>query len=268
MVNISIVQGRLSSMVGTRYQHFPTHAWREEFKIASQIGFDGIEWIISDFSNPIFDINSLEEVKVLSDKTGVLIDSISLDVLMYNPIHSLSWDDIYWLFERLCIAVKKLKVLRVSIPIEENSGIHDYNDATEVIARLKKVLNNFSSRIPFICIETDLSPKNIYSLINLSGLSKLGVLIDLGNIASNGYRLDDYFKLFSNKIYGVHIKDRGELFVPKVPFGKGVSEIKLFLDRYDELKNLTSITLQSFRSPDKYIENAKFAFKYVKEHIQ
>ena len=34
MVKIAIVQGRLTSRVGGRYQHFPIHAWRDEFAAA------------------------------------------------------------------------------------------------------------------------------------------------------------------------------------------------------------------------------------------
>ena len=268
MVNISIVQGRLTSMVGGRYQHFPIHAWRDEFKTASQLGFDGIEWIISDFSNPIFDPVSLGQARELSNKTGIQVGSISLDVLMYTPIQTVPWDDIAWMFERLCVAVEKLKVSRISIPVEETSGIRNPKDAELVITRLAKVLNQFGERIPYICIETDLSVKNIYHLINLPGLSKLGVLVDIGNAAANGYCINDYFSLFSDRIYGVHIKDRGVFFLPNVPFGEGVGELKLFLNRCSELPNLTSITLQSYRTLDEYIENARSGLEYVKEQLK
>ena len=268
MVNISIVQGRLSSMVGGRYQYFPIHEWRNEFKIASQLGFDGIEWIISDLTNPLFDPLSLNEAREMINETGIQVDSISLDILMYNPIQTFPWDDIAWMFERLCVAVEKLKVSRISIPIEETSGIRNHNDAELVIARLAKVLNQFSGRIPYLCVETDLSVKNIYHLVNLPKLSKLGVLVDIGNAAANGYRIDDYFDLIADKIYGVHIKDRGKFFLPNVPFSKGIGELKLFLNRCSELQNLTSITLQSYRTPDEYIENAKSALQYIKKQLK
>ena len=42
MVKVAIVQGRLSSQVGDRYQYFPIHAWRDEFEKAAELGFDGI----------------------------------------------------------------------------------------------------------------------------------------------------------------------------------------------------------------------------------
>ncbi len=134
MVKVAIVQGRLSSPVGDRYQYFPIHAWRDEFEKAAELGFDGIEWIVSDFTNPLLDRTCLEETKKICDRTGVEVSSISLDVLMYNPTHYQAWGDLSWLFERICEAVDLLGVRRVSIPVEENSGIHSPEDAQKVVS--------------------------------------------------------------------------------------------------------------------------------------
>ena len=49
MIKLSAVQGRFSSMVAGKFQHFPIHNWRNEFYEAKSMGFDGIEWIISIF---------------------------------------------------------------------------------------------------------------------------------------------------------------------------------------------------------------------------
>ena len=42
------MQGRLSSRKDNRIQSFPTKYWEKEFEIASDIGFDSIEWVIDD----------------------------------------------------------------------------------------------------------------------------------------------------------------------------------------------------------------------------
>ena len=34
------------------------------------------------------------------------------------------------------------------------------------------------------------------------------IYIDIGNIRANGFKIENYFKYFSNKIYGIHIKYR------------------------------------------------------------
>ena len=53
-INYSYVVGRLSSEVGSKFQHFPIEYWQRDLNNARKFNFDSTEWIISDFSNPIF----------------------------------------------------------------------------------------------------------------------------------------------------------------------------------------------------------------------
>ena len=59
--------GRFSKKIGGKYQYFPIDNWQNEIGIAKKFSFDGVEWIISDYSNPIFNQiylkNILDEVK-------------------------------------------------------------------------------------------------------------------------------------------------------------------------------------------------------------
>ena len=54
MICLSFVQGRLSKKIGSKLQYFPINNWQNEISIAQKIGFKYIEWIVSDYSNPIF----------------------------------------------------------------------------------------------------------------------------------------------------------------------------------------------------------------------
>ena len=218
---------------------------------------------MSDFSNPLFDDVSLDQVAMQINKTGVSVTSISLDVLMYQPLYQLPWEDVLWLFEKISMAVTKLNIRRISIPIEENSGINNPGKADEVINRLSKIQKDFGTNIPLISIETDLSPINIRNLLDQPGLERIGVLVDTGNAAANGYLLDDYFKLLREQIYGFHIKDREPLFQPNCPFGTGAGSIDMVMERWKELPNLADITLQSYRTREQYLENAITAFDYI-----
>ena len=268
MVKVSIVQGRLSSQVGDRYQFFPTHSWRNEFGKAKEMGFDGIEWIVSDFTNPILDTVCLEETKNICNITGVNVSSISLDVLMYHPIHTQTWKNLSWLFERISEAVAQLGIGRVSIPIEENSAINNPNDAQQVVSMLSKILNLAKGKIPLLSIETDLTPRNINHLFAEPKLEELGVLVDVGNAAANGFSLSEYFDFFPDRIFGLHIKDRGSMYGATCPLGSGEAEFDVVAKRYKELPRLNDITLQAFRSPDNYIQDAKQALSFFREKIR
>jgi len=267
MVKVAIVQGRLSSQVGDRYQFFPIHSWRSEFEKAAELGFDGVEWIVSDFTNPILDKASLEETKKICDRTGIVVSSISLDVLMYHPAHTQKWEDLNWLLERICETVALLGTRRVSIPVEENSSIDNPDDAQQVVSVLGKILRVVKGTIPLLSIETDLSPRNINHLLKRTELEGLGVLVDVGNAAANGFSLSEYLQLFPDKIYGFHIKDRGPLFGVNCPLGTGAAELDVVAQRFKELPRLNDITLQSFRSPNNYIQDAKQALSFFREKL-
>ena len=89
----------------------------------------------------------------------------------------------------------------------------------------------------------------------------------LKNAATNGYKMEDYFSLCGSRIYGFHIKDRNKFFKPNCPFGEGEAEIMMVLRRWKELPNISDITLQSFRTPDQFIDNARAALDYVKKYV-
>ena len=111
MIKLSVVQGRLSSEVAGKYQHFPIHNWRNEFYEAKKLGFDGIEWIVSDFSNPIFDPIIQEEIISLVNDSGVQITSISLDLLMPKTLDRFSWNEFYWIFDNINLIANKYVAL-------------------------------------------------------------------------------------------------------------------------------------------------------------
>lgn len=267
-INISIVQGRLSSSVGTKYQHFPIHAWRDEFALAAALGFDGIEWIISDLSNPIFDSGAQEEIKRLTKSNRVSISSISLDLLMTDPIHNQSRRDIRWLFDRVVDATACLGVRRVSVPVEENSGIRSEKDAEMLVDVLSFVLNEYGSRIPLLSIETDLSPHNVAAVLNRDELKGLGLLIDIGNIAANGFRFEDYFQLCGKYIYAFHVKDRRPMYGQTCPLGEGSAQIEYALRCRHELPMLADITLQTYRSDDCYLEDARSSLAFIRKTLE
>ena len=264
MVTISVVQGRLSSPVGGRYQHSPIHGWRDEFQAAADLGLDGIEWIVSDFSNPLFDPKGLDDVRRLIDSTGVGVTSISLDVLMYHPVRDLPWLDVAWLFDGVGDAVECLETRRISIPVEEISAIRSADEADRTIDVIARIQSEFGRRLPRLSIETDLSPRNAQAFLEVAKLDGLGLLVDIGNAAANGFAIDDYFSLLGPKIYGFHVKDRSRLFQPSCPLGSGDGEIQEAIRRRDELPNLEDIVLQAHRSFDDHADDVKSALAYLR----
>ena len=86
---IGFMQGRLSPVIKKRIQIFPHKNWKNEFKIASEIGFSLIEWTIDTETlkeNPLFYKGQLKQILSLKEKYNFRIESLTLDYLMENPI--------------------------------------------------------------------------------------------------------------------------------------------------------------------------------------
>lgn len=267
MLRLAMVQGRLSSEVAGKFQYFPIHNWRSEFFKAKELGFDSLEWIISDFSNPIFDEASQNEIIDLVRDSNLEISSISLDLLMPKTLNYFSDKETKWIFDNINKIAKKVKLSRVSIPIEETCGIRDPQTFNKVQGKLIKILNLNSFNEYSIAIETDMAPNVISNFLNHKALQRVGVLLDIGNAAAYGYKLNDYFNQLSKKIYSLHIKDRLSGIGPTVPLGEGSAEFDYLAKNIHNLINLKDITLQSFKTHENYLTDTTQAKKFIDDTL-
>ena len=267
MVRLAMVQGRLSSEVAGKFQYFPIHNWRSEFFKAKELGFDSLEWIISDFSNPLFDDISQNEIIKLVAESGLEISSISLDLLMHKTLNLFSDKEIGWIFENINKIAKKVKLSRVSIPIEETCGVRDAQAFKKVQEKLGKILSLNSFNEYSIAIETDMTPNAVSHFLSHEKLQKVGVLLDIGNAAAYGYKLDDYFSQISEKIFSLHIKDRLNGIGPTVPLGRGSAEFNYLAMNINNLINLKDITLQTFKTNENYLTDTRQAKKFIDDNL-
>ena len=86
--------GRLSQKIGDKYQHFPIDNFQDEIISAKKFNFDGVEWIISDYSNPIFNNIYLKNILKKMKKKKIIINSIYLDLIMHEPLHRISFKNL------------------------------------------------------------------------------------------------------------------------------------------------------------------------------
>ena len=267
MVTLSFVQGRLSNEVAGKYQYFPIHNWRNEFDKGREIGFKSLEWIISDFSNPIFDPVQQKEIINLCIQNNISISSISLDLLMSKTLDNFKKNELSWIFKSIKKISKKVNLLRVSIPVEETSGIRDPITFFKVQNKLVEILNINKDSNFLLAVESDMAPLSLRKLLSDNKLKKMGILLDVGNIAAYGYKLEDYFKILSKKIYSIHIKDRKTGIGPSVKLGSGDAEFEYLSNNIHKLENLKDVVLQTFKTNKGYLDNIIQARKFVIKNI-
>ena len=118
-----------------------------------------------------------------------------------------------------------------------------------------------------IAIETDFSPLAAHAFLSQKELNGLFLLVDIGNIAAYGYKLEDYFMTLTNKICSLHIKDRTVGIGPTLPLGSGSAEFNYLKNNIHKLNCLKDIVLQTYKTPDKYLDNLISAKKFIDLNI-
>jgi L-ribulose-5-phosphate 3-epimerase len=211
---IGIMQGRLSPPLHGRIQAFPAGTWQAEFARASEAGLQAIEWVydIEDAeTNPIGSAEGVAEMRQLSKKHGVEIQSLCADYFMPFPLvraAEAEWEARLHKLEWLLAQCRQAGVQQVVLPFVDNSRIDSAQDRQDVIRlfqRLEKTLDRLDLQIH---LETSLGPEEFRSLIKDIGQPRVRINYDSGNSASLGYSVETEWAAYGNFVGSVHIKDR------------------------------------------------------------
>ncbi len=264
--NFSYVIGRFSKKIGSKFQHFPIDNWEKDLDFAKKFNFDGTEWIISDFSNPIFNESFRKIIKKKLKKKRMKIFSISLDLIMNNPLHKIHENDVTWLINMLNKVIKYFSIKRVTIPIEERSRFNNFDEKKIALKNLKKFYLEIN-KVSNLCVETDISPHSLKSFLNLKSFEDLGILLDVGNTKAHGYSVKDYIELHPNRIYGIHIKYRDKFYGKSSIIKKNFNELKILMQNINKLKNCKDITFQTFFSDKNFLNDMKLSIKNYNQNV-
>ena len=247
---IGFMQGRLSPVIKKRIQIFPDKNWKNEFKIASKIGFSLMEWTIDTETlknNPLFYKGKLKEILSLKKKYNFRIESLTLDYLMENPIWKKYEKKIFLNFKKIIENSGKIGIKNLIVPLVDNGSIKSnkkLKNLYKICKSIEKLLIKNKQRVLF---EIDLSPNKVKNFISKFNKKLFGINYDLGNSASLNFNVSEEFKFYSNRIFNIHIKDR-ELFGNTVALGKGNVNFKKFFLELNKSKYKGNFILQTARS--------------------
>jgi len=238
---IGIMQGRLSPPSCGRIQCFPAGTWQAEFARAAEAGLQAIEWIydVEDAdTNPIGSAPGIEEMRQLSKKYGVAVQSLCADYFMPFPFVRASgpeWEERLRKMEWLLAQCRLAGIQHVVLPFVDNSRIDSAQDRSDVLRlfqRLKGTLQRLDIQIH---LETSLGPEDFRSLIEEIGDTRVRINYDSGNSASLGFSAETEWNAYGKLIGSVHIKDRLKG-GGTVPLGSGNADfnaLALSLKRFD-----------------------------------
>ena len=211
---MGIMQGRLLPPVNGRIQCFPADRWREEFALAAKAGLSRIEWIFETWghdANPIASDEGTKELKALSARHDVRIDSLCADYFMEKPLLRAAPEDLRvrkqtleWLLARCTSA----GIGRVVLPFVDTSGIGTDEELDAVAGTLRDLVDTIRGTGVEIHLETSLDPRKFGRLLNQLPAPFFKVNYDSGNSASLGYDQSEESASYGDRIGSVHVKDR------------------------------------------------------------
>ena len=263
---LGIVQGRLS-FSGKKLQCFPKNPF-DEFKLASEIGYDFIEFFgerVKNKNNPIWTDKGIKKYIDTSKKYNQKIYSFCDDYIINHSISSKkTLNDIVFTIERL----NKLNIKKYILPLYGKSFINKKNKQ-KIVENLSRVSKICKTKKIELLIESNMSPKEFFNIKKKIKSNNIYFLFDTGNrVLLKKNFVTDIYK-FKNEIRHIHLKDKN--FKNKnVIFGKG--EVK-FQSIFQELKRINykgSFTIESQRGNDiknQATENYIFFKKLINKYL-
>jgi L-ribulose-5-phosphate 3-epimerase len=263
--SIGFMQGRLSPIYGGQIQSFPWETWKDEFKIANQIGFTLMEWTLDHeglIDNPLMTQDGRNVITQLSKKYKICIPSLTGDCFMQAPFWK-ARDDDQVLLEELFINVVKncasLKISMIVLPLVDNGKIEDISQEDYLVSFLKSKESLLKFLGVKVLFESDYSPPALARFIKRFDSTMFGINYDIGNSSSLGYDVKEEIREYGKRIVNIHVKDR-LLHGTTVPLGTGNAK---FDDVFTELKKIHYVgnfILQTARAGDG--DHAKALLKY------
>jgi hexulose-6-phosphate isomerase len=271
---LGIMQGRLVPPVGERIQAFPAERWRDEFPAAREAGLQSIEWIYDvgcDAVNPIATDEGIEEMRQLSKANGVAVVSLCADYFMPEPLlrgseaeRHMRAEKLDWLLQRC----QRAGIERVVLPFVDNSKLESDSDREAVIELLQQFAPRAAAMNLELHLETSLPPEQFAALLRQVEHSAVKVNFDSGNSSSLGYRVEEEFAAYGDRIGSVHIKDRVRG-GGTVPLGSGDADLPALRRCLEEIHYTGDIILQVAReTPGREVDWARHNREYVEQLLQ
>jgi L-ribulose-5-phosphate 3-epimerase len=252
MTRIGIMQGRLVPPVDNKIQAFPRENWAEEFPHAAAAGLDCIEWIYDVYGedvNPLGTAAGIARIKELVSQHGVALHSLCADYFMDYPLVRATPGEMAERLKRLEWLLgqcRQVGITRIVLPFVDQSAIATPDEEQEAASALRHILPTAQRLGVELHLETSLNPEAFRSLLARVPHSFLKVNYDSGNSASLGYRPQDEFAAYGERVGSVHIKDRRHG-GGTVPLGTGDTDFQALFAALKKVKYAGDFILQVAR---------------------
>ena len=263
---LGIMQGRLS-YAGRKLQSFPKKPY-EEFKLASKIGYDFIEFFgekVKNSKNPIWSNYGKKKYNSLSKKNSIKIYSFC-DNYIIN--HSLSSIKTLKVIEHTLNNLSILKIKKYILPLYGSSELN-FKNKKKIYKNVSKISKLCTKKNIELIFESNMSPKEFETFRRNTNLDNCFFLFDTGNrVLLKSNLVKDIYK-FKNNIKHIHLKDKN-IHNKNVIIGEGIVNFKSIFQALKKIRYKGSFTLESQRGKDIEFQATKnfiFFKKLIKKYI-
>jgi L-ribulose-5-phosphate 3-epimerase len=250
---IGFMQGRLSPLINGKIQEFPWDNWRQEFAIASTLGFCLMEWTLDQdrlYESPLMTEKGRQEIIKLSHSYSIKIPSLTGDCFMQSPFWKVSGvekESRQKDLTSILIGCEKVGIKQVVIPLVDNGRIDSSDQESALLDFLLDIEADIWSMGIQIVFESDLCPDGLKLFIGQFNPEVFGVNYDIGNSAALGFDAEKEFKAYGDRVLNVHIKDRN-LGGTTVPLGDGNADFTKVFQQLAKREYQGNYILQTARA--------------------
>ncbi len=265
------MQGRLSSPIDNKIQCFPKNKWQDEFKEAASCNFACIEWIFDTYEkNPIMNDFEITEMKSISNKFNVKINSVCADYFMERKIFNESKNEIEKnldVLRKLIKNCRKVGIYILEIPLVDSSSIFTQEHEIDLVRNLSSILPFAKDNDVAIVLETDMQSQRFRDFLESFEPSTVFANYDTGNSTALGYNVEEELNVLSNRIKNIHIKDR-LIHGKTVPLGAGDTKFDLFFSNLKKINFRGDLIIQGAREYNSMPkQTCEKYYKFVKQYV-
>jgi L-ribulose-5-phosphate 3-epimerase len=213
-------------------------------------------------------IKGIGEIELISEQTGVKVQTICADYLMEAPLHS----EIRPIAEQSSRVIKKLLkhsallgVTDIVIPCVDQSSLTGAGKIECFLDNLTPLLHLADKYAINLSLETDLDPQAFVKLLDCFDSNRVTVNYDIGNSAALGYDPIEELDAYGEKITDIHIKDR-KLGGGPVILGTGDANFDRFFDKLKEFDYQGPFIMQAYRD-NEGLSIFKKQLKWISKYI-
>jgi len=212
--SIGFMQGRLCEPVEGKIQAFPWRDWESEFSAAAKIELHLMEWTLDHdrlYENPLMTMVGQEKIRKLCLHFGLSIPSLTGDCFMQRPFWKvdgqmrLDLQEDFLSIGRACAAVG---IRMLVVPLVDNGRLETKEQEKILLDFLFANQSFLTEQKLQVIFESDFPPPELARFISQLPVQRFGINYDIGNSAALGFKPEEEFLAYGDRVVNVHVKDR------------------------------------------------------------